>query len=107
MTPVIFNNVLESINLLTHYLPVFTTHCIDGIKPNRYHLMMYVPTNPILATLLTPRIGYLKAAEIVHESMVNHRPIRDLSVERGILTETEADAIFDLHALSKSQYRND
>lgn len=98
MTQVIVNNVLESINRLTHYLPVFTTHCIDGIEPNRDHLLMSVPTNPILATLLTPRIGYLKAAEIAHESMVNHRPIRDLAVERGILTEAEADAIFDLRS---------
>lgn len=107
MTPVIVHNILESINLLTHYLPVFTAHCIDGIEPNRDHLLLYVSTNPILATLLIQKIGYLKAVESAHESMVNHKPIRDLAVEKGILSEAEADAIFDIHVLSKSRYGND
>ncbi len=106
MTPVIVHNILESMNLLTHYLPVFTTHCIDGIEPNRDHLLMYVSTNPVLSTLLTPKIGYLKAAEIAHESMVQHRSIQNLAVEKGILSEAEADAVFDIHAISRRQYRN-
>jgi len=105
MTPVIVHNILESISLLTHYLPVFTVHCIDGITANERHLALYVGTNPILATLLTPKIGYLKAAGIAHESMVTHRHIRDLAVEKGILTEKEADEMFDVRELTRNRYR--
>jgi aspartate ammonia-lyase len=107
MAPVMTYNILESISLLTHYLPVFTVHCIDGITPNEERLLMHAGTNPILATLLTPKIGYLKAAEIAHESMARHRTIRDIAIEKGIITEEEADALFDLHAIAKNRYRDE
>lgn len=106
MTPAIVHNILDSISLLNHYLPVFTRHCIDGIVANERRLLSTIEINPILVTLLSPKIGYLKAAEIAHESMVTHRPIRDLAVEKGILTKEEADEMFDLHTLAMNQYRD-
>jgi aspartate ammonia-lyase len=106
MTPAIVHNILESISLLNHYLPVFTEHCIDGIVANERRLLSTIGINPILATLLSPKIGYLKAAEIAHESMVTHRPIQELAVEKGILTKEEADRMFDLKALARNQYRD-
>jgi aspartate ammonia-lyase len=66
---------------------------------------MNVGTNPVLATLLTPKIGFLKAAEIAHESRVKQKPIRDLAVEKGILTKEEADAMFDLRTITWNRYR--
>jgi fumarate hydratase class II len=107
MTPAIVQNILESLSLLNHYLPVFAMHCIDGIVPNEDRLISTIGMNPILATLLSPKIGYLKAAEIAHESMVTHRPIRDLAIEKGILTRDEADEMFDLHTLARNQYRDE
>jgi len=106
MTPAIVHNILDSISLLTHYLPVFTDHCIDGIVANEHRLLSTIGMNPILATLLAPKIGYLRAAEIAHESMVTHRHIRELAIEKGILTKEEADEMFDLHTLAKNQYRD-
>ncbi len=106
MTPLMTHNILESLSLLNNYLPVFTVHCADGITANEDRLMMHVGTNPALATLLTPKIGYLKAAEIAYESMTQHRPIRDIALEKGILTKEEADVIFDLHAIAANRYRN-
>ncbi|HVN73834.1 MAG TPA: aspartate ammonia-lyase [Methanoregula sp.] len=106
MTPAIVHNILDSISLLTHYLPVFTDHCIDGIVANEHRLLSTIGMNPILATLLAPKIGYLRAAEIAHESMVTHRHIRELAIEKGILTKEEAGEMFDLHTLAKNQYRD-
>jgi aspartate ammonia-lyase len=107
MTPVMVQNILESIALLNHYLPVFTRNCIDGITANEPHLARYIGTNPILATLLVPRIGHMKAAEIARESMVTHRRIRDIAVERGILTEAEAERIFGTQELIRNRFRDD
>jgi len=106
MTPLMTYNILESLSLLNNYLPVFTVHCSDGITANEDRLMMHAGTNPALATLLTPKIGYLKAAEIAHESMTQQRPIRDIALEKGILTKEEADVIFDLHVVAANRYRN-
>jgi Aspartate ammonia-lyase len=107
MAPLMIHNILDSISLLNNYLPVFTIHCIDGVTANKDRLLMNIGSNPILATLLTPRIGYLKAAELAHEAILQHRAIRDLAIERRILTREEADAMFDLYAMAKNQYRDD
>jgi aspartate ammonia-lyase len=106
MTPLMTYNILESLSLLNHYLPVFTSHCIEGITANGDRLLEHAGTNPALATLLTPKIGYLKAAEIAHESAAQHTSVRDIAVEKGLLTEEEADAMFDLHEIATNRYRN-
>ena len=107
MTPLMTHNILESLSLLNNFLPVFTVRCIDGITANEDRLQENAGTNPALATLLTPKIGYLKAAEIAHESMTLRKPVRDIALEKGILTKEEADAMFDLKAVAENRYRNE
>jgi len=54
-----------------------------------------------LATVLTPRLGYLKVAEILHEAERAQRPVKELLVERGLLTREEVDALLGEAALLK------
>jgi len=105
MTPLMTHTILDSLGMLNRYLPAFTARCIDGIQANEVRLLAYIGMNPALATLLTPRIGYLRAAKLAEESMEKKRPIRDLAVEKGILSEGEADALFDLEEISRNRYR--
>jgi aspartate ammonia-lyase len=105
MAPLIVYTILESVSLLTRFLPVFTLQCIDGIVAHEERLMADAGTNPALATLLTPKIGYLRAAELAHESMVQQRPVRDLAIEKGILSEDEAAKLFDLNRIARNRYR--
>jgi aspartate ammonia-lyase len=107
MTPLMTHTILDSLGMLNRYLPAFTARCIDGIQANDLRLMSYVGMNPALATLLTSRIGYLRAARIAEESMEKRRPVRDLAIEKGILSEEEADALFDLEEISRNRYRKD
>jgi aspartate ammonia-lyase len=104
MAPVIVHNILQSVSLLNHYLPVFTLRCIDGIEAHEERLVMNAGTNPVLATLLTPKIGYQRAAWIAHESRIKHKAIRDLAIEKGILTREEADAMFDLQTIAGKRF---
>jgi aspartate ammonia-lyase len=105
MTPLMTHTLLDSLGMLNRYLPAFTARCIDGIQANDMRLMTSVGVNPALATLLTSRIGYLRAAKIAEEAMEKRRPVRDLAVEKGILSEKEADALFDLGEISRNRYR--
>lgn len=107
MTPVMTSNILESIAILNNYLPVFQSHCIEGIIVNAEQLRMVAGMNPILATILSPKIGYLRAAELAKESMQTNQPIKDLVVAKGILSKEEADRLFNLENISKNRYRND
>jgi aspartate ammonia-lyase len=106
MTPVMTVNILESISLLNNYLPVFQSSCIDGILADEERLRMIAGMNPILATLLSPKIGYLRAADLAREAMETKQSIRDLAVKKGILSDEEADRLFDLDNVSKNRYKS-
>ena len=106
MTPIITHNILESLKLLNNYLPVFQSRCIEDISINESKLTITAGMNPSLATLLSPKIGYLKAAEIAEEAMVNKKSIKDIAVKRGILSEDEADKLFDLKIISKNHFND-
>ena len=94
MFPLIANETLEMINLLINYLPVFRAKAIEGIVANKERCYGYLERNPSLATLLVPKIGYLRAAELAKESLERGRPVKELAVEKGILTHEEAEEIF-------------
>jgi aspartate ammonia-lyase len=107
MTPVMTSNILESISMLNNYLPVFQSSCIEGILINEEQLKMVAGMNPILVTLLSPKIGYLHAAELARESMRTNQPIKDLVIAKGILSEEDANRLFNLEAISKNRYRDE
>lgn len=64
MVPVITYNVLSSIRMLNSFLPVFLRKCVKGIKANKDRCEGTLARNPAVVTLLAPKIGYAKAAEM-------------------------------------------
>jgi len=105
MTPVMSSNIIESILLLNNYLPVFQKRCIEGIDVNEDGVEGVVSMNPSLATLLSPKIGYLNSAKISKEAMDKKLSIKELVVLKGILSPDEADQLFDLQKISKNIHR--
>jgi aspartate ammonia-lyase len=106
MTPLMTHTLLDSLGMLNRYLPAFTARCIDGIQANDLRLLASLGMNPALATLLVPRVGYLRAARLAEEAMEKKRPVRDLAVEKGILDDQEADTVFDLERIARNRYRD-
>ena len=104
MTPVMTHNILESLDLLVRYLPDFRTKCIDGIAADRERCSSHIGRNPILATLLNERIGYLAAAELAKESVASGTPIAELAVRKGMLSKKEAEQLFDPAPMSMGKY---
>ncbi len=101
MMPLAAFELLFSAEILANYLPVFARSCVDGLAANRPRLEQYLLGSSALATVLTPRLGYLKVAELLHEAERSHRPIRELIVERGLLTAPEVEALLGEAALRK------
>lgn len=104
MTPVMTHNILDSMDILVHYLPDLRRKCIDGIIADRQKCASYIMKNPILATFLVEKIGYLEAAVLVKESMRTGIPIPELAVKRKLLTKKEAKELFDPGRMSQSRY---
>lgn len=86
-------SVLDSTEMLTNFIPIFSKNMIDGIRANRERLQSYVQKSPILVTLLNPVIGYLKAAEVYKEALSSNRTIRDIVLERKLMTAEQFDEI--------------
>ncbi len=72
-----------------------------SIKANRKKAASTVAKNAVLATALNPVVGYMAAAEIAKEAHERDLTIRDVVVERGILTPEQADAMLDAGAMTE------
>ncbi|HVX02010.1 MAG TPA: aspartate ammonia-lyase [Nitrososphaera sp.] len=96
MLPGMLKSMLDSTDMLKNFLPIFAANMIDGIKANREQLASYIDKSPVLVTLLNPYIGYLKAAEIYKESLKTNKSIRELVLEKKLMTKEDLD-----RALSK------
>jgi len=101
MMPLAAFEVLFAAEILARYLPVFARGCVDGITANPTRLESYLMRSSALATVLTPRLGYLKVAELLHEAERTGRPVRELLVERQLLSADEAEALLGPAALLK------
>ncbi|HLC20732.1 MAG TPA: aspartate ammonia-lyase, partial [Candidatus Methylomirabilis sp.] len=90
MTPVIANDLLDSLEILTNACRVFARRCVAGIEPHAKRLQHYADASLGLATALNPYIGYRAAAEIAEDSLTTGKTIKELVIERGLLTQEQA-----------------
>jgi fumarate hydratase class II len=103
MTPVIMHNVLSSIQLLSNYLPVFRQKCVEGITVDEKRCANYLDKNPSLATYLSPYIGYLEAAKIAKQALEEGRSVKEIALEKGLLSSEELEKVFSLKRLANQE----
>ena len=99
MLPVMAHNLLESINLLSTGTDVFEKKLIKDLEPNTEKLEENIQRNSILVTALVPEIGYDKAAEIAKEAISKSKTIKDVILEKQLLSEKQIDEILDIEKL--------
>jgi len=101
MMPVIAFDLTFSFDILTHAINVLTRRCIKGITANRERCVAWVENSYGLATALNPYVGYLTAAEIVKEAQQTGKTIRQVILEKGILTKEQLDRILSPRAMTE------
>jgi aspartate ammonia-lyase len=94
MLPGMLKWVLDSMDMLKNFLPVFTTNFIDGIEANENRLYESVSKNPVLVTLLNPYIGYAKASEIYKKALETHRNVKEIILEEGLMKAEDLEKVF-------------
>ena len=93
MLPGMLKAVLDSTDMLTNFLPIFSANLIDGLTANQNKLRENIENSPVIVTLLTPKIGYLKSAELFKESLKSGKTIRELVVTKKLMTDKEVTAL--------------
>jgi len=94
MLPGMLKCILESTDMLKNFLPIFSANLIDGLTANREKLKKDIENSPVIVTLLTPKIGYLKSAELFKESLKTGKTIRELVVSKNLMSNKEIDSLF-------------
>lgn len=98
--PLIADNLLSSITLLSNISRLLADKAIAGFKVNEKRLEETLARNPILVTALNPLIGYLKAAEIAKKAYASGRPILDVAEEETDIPRKELMKLLDPRRLT-------
>lgn len=77
--------LLESVELMSNCVSVFTQNCVEGLKANRKKCEAAVEQSLSMVTSLNPYIGYEQAAALAKEAFKTGKTIRELCLEKEIL----------------------
>jgi len=105
--PVIAHNFLQSARLLTNAAEVFATQFVEKLEVNEDVCETQVDRSLALATALNPAIGYDKASEVAKEALQTGNSIRRVVIEKGYLTEAEAEDVLDPKAMTERAILSD
>ncbi|AHL32201.1 aspartate ammonia-lyase [Pseudomonas brassicacearum] len=100
MLPIIAQNLLSSIALMSTTSRLLADKAIATFKVNEARLKEALSRNPILVTALNPIIGYQKAAEIAKKAYQQGRPVIEVALEHTDLTRSELEVLLDPEKLT-------
>ncbi len=99
--PLIANNLLDGIQLLSNVSRLLADDCIAGLKVRGDRVREALDRNPILVTALNPVIGYEKGAAIAKQAYKQNRPVLDVAREVTGLPEKTLKPLLDPAVLAK------
>ena len=93
--PLIIYNICHSITLISDGCTNFRKFLVEGTEPNRKKIAFYVESSLMLATALSPEIGYDKTAQITHYALENDLTLKQAALKLGLVSEADFDRIVD------------
>lgn len=100
MMPLIAYNLIHSSEILGQAIASLSQNCISGITAYRERCLAYAEGSLALVTALNPHIGYLNAAAVAKESLETGKSLRQIVLEKGLMTESELATVLDLEHMS-------
>jgi fumarate hydratase, class II len=98
--PLIIFNVMQSIKILADACHNFTDFLVKGLKPDTEQLDIYLHRSLMLVTVLTPVIGYDRAAQIAHLAKNQGLTLKDAALKLGYLSEQDFDRLVDPYKMT-------
>src|ERR1700678_3074659 len=99
MLPVIGRNLLESIRLLASVSPPLPGQCGSGTEAAVERCRTYALSSASIVTALNPYIGYENAAKVVKTALAEHKDLRSVVLDMGLLGPEETDRALDVLAM--------
>lgn len=105
MEPVISQAMFESISIMTNACYNLLNKCINGITANRAVCQGYVFNSIGIVTYLNPFIGHHNGDIVGKICAETGKSVREVVLERGLLTSEQLDDIFSLDNLRHPVYK--
>lgn len=90
--PLIINNFLQSVRLLSDGIKSFHLYCVMGMQPQYQRIEELLNYSFMLVTALTPHIGYDKAAQVVKMAKLKNLSLKKAAVLLGYVSEQQFDS---------------
>jgi aspartate ammonia-lyase len=91
--PVVAVNLVAALKIFDRCCVMLAEKCVTGIAANADVCHRHFETSLGLPTILNPRLGYDRVAELVKESRATGKTLRALVLEKKLLTEADLDAL--------------
>ncbi len=91
--PVLGANVVKSLGILERCCRMLADKCVAGIEADRDVCRRNFEISAGLATVLNPRLGYDRVAQLVKESLKTGKTLKDLVLEHDIMPESELEEL--------------
>lgn len=105
MEPVIAQSMFESIDILSNACVNLRDKCIDGITVNKEVCEAYVFNSIGIVTYLNPYIGHHEGDIVGKICAETGKSVREVVLERGLLTAEELDDILSVENFMHPQYK--
>ena len=101
MMPVIAWNSLLAQRILTNAMRTLRERTVDGIEADRARMRELLDRSTATATALSPYIGYAATAEVAKESVASGRSIREIVLDRKLMSAEQLDRILSVEAMTR------
>ena len=101
MMPMMADNLLESIRLLSKVSRVFVDKCVDGIEASEERCGEFIEQSLAMCTSLAPIIGYDAAAAIAKEAYASGSTVREVARKKGVISEEELERVLDPESMTR------
>jgi fumarate hydratase class II len=98
--PMMIFNVIQSIRIISDTCNNFTDFLVKDLHLNEKQIRSFLGTSPMLITVLSPVIGYDKAAEAAHLAMEKEISLKEACIELGYVSSDEFDRLVDPHKMA-------
>jgi aspartate ammonia-lyase len=105
MMPVVAYNLLHEIEILGNAVDSFARFCVAGIKADETRCQWHAESSMGIVTVLNPYIGYSAAADVAQEHVSTGKSVRQIVLEKKLLSSEKLDRILDLRSMTEPGIR--
>ena len=98
--PLLIHVILESIKILANAMHSFADKAVHGLTVNTERINYYLEQSLMLATALTPYIGYDHASKLALQAYNEGKTIRELVLENHVLPEELLNEALNMNKLA-------